>query len=66
MAEFFHMGGYAFFVWSSYAIVFIAFIYAFVSPLVHHRKLLAELQKTTRSEKRTKVVATQSPAASPE
>ncbi|MBX2867130.1 MAG: heme exporter protein CcmD [Acidiferrobacterales bacterium] len=66
MAEFFHMGGYAFFVWSSYAIVFIAFVYAFVSPLLHHQRVLTELRKSTQTERKTKVVATQSPAATPD
>jgi len=58
MAEFFYMGGYAFFVWTSYAIVFVAFVYAFVSPLIKHKRLLKELSKTTAIENRSKVVAT--------
>lgn len=43
MTEFFHMGGYAFFVWTSYAIVLVLFIYQFISPVVQHRGLKHQL-----------------------
>ena len=64
MAEFFHMGGYAFFVWTSYAIVGVAFTYAFLAPITHHRRLLKEFARTTPSIRRSKVTATQSSASS--
>ncbi len=58
MAEFFHMGGHAYFIWMSYAIVCITFVYAFFSPIYRHRKLLRDLSKTNHGGKTKKVIAT--------
>jgi len=58
MAEFFHMGGHAYFIWTSYAIVCVTFLYAFFSPILRHRKLLRELPKVTPVGKEKRVVAT--------
>lgn len=43
MAEFLHMGGYAFFVWSSYGVVAVLLVYHAVAPIRKRRKLLATL-----------------------
>ena len=43
MAEFFHMGGYAFFVWTSYAVVVVLFTYQFLSSRSQHKKLIRQL-----------------------
>ena len=44
MAEFFHMGGYAFFVWTSYAIVFAVLLYNFIAPIRRRKSLISELK----------------------
>jgi heme exporter protein D len=45
MAEFFAMGGYAVFVWSSYAIAFISMVITFVWPSIQKRRLLKKLKQ---------------------
>jgi heme exporter protein CcmD len=53
MAEFFEMGGYAFFVWTSYLVVLILFLYQYFSSIVQHRKLFSKLGHEIRSSKTT-------------
>lgn len=53
MAEFFEMGGYAFFVWTSYLVVLALFLYQFFSSVARHRKLLRQLDQEIRSSKTT-------------
>ena len=51
MAEFFHMGGYAFYVWASYGIAAVVLAANVVMPLQQHRKQLkriAQRQKRAR------------------
>lgn len=43
MAEFFGMGGYAFFVWSSYGVVAAVLVQQYAAPLIRRRRLLREL-----------------------
>ena len=50
MQEFFHMGGYAFYVWSAYALVFVVLLGNFVAPLVHGRRLLARQRRDAERE----------------
>jgi len=53
MTDFFYMGGYAFFVWSSYLIVSVLFSYFYFSPVIKHRairKQLALLQGKTEQQ----------------
>lgn len=45
MAEFFHMGGYAVFVWSSYAIVTIVLWMNWFLPRKQHDRLLRQLKR---------------------
>jgi len=49
MAEFFHMGGYAGYVWSSYAIAIIVLLINFVGPLREHKKLRADIKQQLES-----------------
>lgn len=44
-SSFFAMGGYAVWVWSSYAIVFVLLIVNAVSPVLRERALLARLRR---------------------
>ncbi len=43
MAEFLHMGGYAFFVWTSYAVVLALMVWHYVVPIRRVRSVLREL-----------------------
>lgn len=43
MADFFYMGGYGFFVWTSYAVTLTLLGYHFLSPLLKRRKLIQQL-----------------------
>jgi len=40
MSEFLYMGGYAFHVWTSYALAFVVLFINIVGPIVRHRKML--------------------------
>lgn len=45
MAEFFHMGGYAFYVWMSYIISAVVLTANLALPLVRRERLLADLRR---------------------
>jgi heme exporter protein D len=49
MNEFFHMGGYGFYVWTSYGIALLVLLANVLSPILLKKKLLSEL---ARREKR--------------
>ena len=53
MNEFFHMGGYAFYVWSSYAITLVVLLINVLVPLRNRRKLLADIARRARRAQRT-------------
>ena len=46
--EFLDMGGYAFYVWSSYGITLIILVANVIGPLRLRRKLLANIARATR------------------
>jgi len=48
MREFLQMGGYAFYVWTSYAVAAVALIANIVVPLRQHRRLLARIARRAR------------------
>jgi len=52
MKEFFAMGGYAFYVWMSYGIALVVLIANLVSPLMQRRKLLADIARRQRRQRR--------------
>jgi heme exporter protein D len=54
MGEFFHMGGYAFYVWTSYGLALIVLLVNVVAPLRQRRKLLADLARRQRRERNMK------------
>jgi heme exporter protein D len=54
MAEFFHMGGYAFYVWTSYGLALIVLLANLLSPYWQRRKLLADLARRARRERKMK------------
>ncbi len=43
MSDFWHMGGYAFYVWTSYGICFAALLLVVVRPLLLNKKIKREL-----------------------
>ncbi len=53
MSEFFHMGGYAFYVWSSYAIALVVLVLNLLVPLRNRRRLLADIARRARRARRT-------------
>ncbi len=53
LEEFFNMGGYAPYVWSSYAIALVVLLFNLLSPLLHHRKLLAQLARRAKRARST-------------
>jgi heme exporter protein D len=45
MSEFFHMGGYAFYVWGSYAAALAVFAWNLLAPRLERRALLKKLRE---------------------
>ena len=54
MSEFLHMGGYAAYVWSSYAIALVVLLANIIFPWLQRRRLLAELARRERRARRQK------------
>ena len=50
MQEFFHMGGYALYVWSSYAIGFVVLLANVIAPIRCQRRLKADITRGIRRE----------------
>ncbi|MGE0388421.1 MAG: heme exporter protein CcmD [Gammaproteobacteria bacterium] len=48
MSEFLHMGGYAFYVWTSYAIVAVVLAANIALPILRHRELRRALAAGAR------------------
>jgi heme exporter protein D len=52
LREFFHMGGYAFYVWTSYALAFIVLLANLLNPLFQERRLKRDLARRLRRAQR--------------
>lgn len=52
-SEFFHMGGYAFFVWTSYALTLLVIVLNIVAPLMHRKKIIARIKRAVKRESLT-------------
>jgi heme exporter protein D len=52
LTEFFHMGGYAFYVWTSYAIALLVLLVNVILPLRQRRKLLDNIARAARRGRR--------------
>ena len=50
--EFFHMGGYAFYVWTSYGIALVVLLLNVFGPLRQRRKLLNDIERAARRARR--------------
>jgi heme exporter protein D len=49
-SEFFHMGGYAFFVWTSYGLTFAIIIANIVFPIMQRKKVIKRIKRTIKRE----------------
>jgi heme exporter protein D len=49
-SEFFHMGGYAFFVWTSYGLTFAVIVANIIFPIMQRKKVIARIKRTIRRE----------------
>ncbi|MDM8564420.1 heme exporter protein CcmD [Candidatus Halobeggiatoa sp. HSG11] len=52
MNEFFHMGGYAFYVWTSYGLTFLVLIINLIIPFNQERTILRTLNRKLRRKQR--------------
>jgi heme exporter protein D len=50
--EFFHMGGYGFYVWTSYGITLIILLANIIAPLRQRRKILNDIARTAKRRAR--------------
>jgi len=53
MSEFFHMGGYGFYVWTSYGIALLILVANVLSPILLKKKLLSELARREQRARRS-------------
>ena len=53
-AEFFHMGGYAFYVWASYGATFLVLIGLVLSIKLQKKRIISQLKRRYRQEARAK------------
>ena len=51
-SEFFHMGGYAVYVWSSYGIATVVLTWVFLSPILGRKSIIKELKMKYRQQQR--------------
>ena len=52
-SEFFDMGGYAFFVWTSYGLTFLVMVANIISPIIQRRKVIARIKRAIKREQLT-------------
>ena len=52
VSEFFHMGGYAFYVWSSYGLSALLLVWTFFSPIFSKKSIIKELKIKYRQQER--------------
>lgn len=52
-SEFFDMGGYAFFVWTSYGLTFIVLVANIISPIMQRKKVIARIKRAIKREQLT-------------
>ncbi len=51
--EFFAMGGYAFYVWTSYGLAFVVLAFNIIQPLLQKRRVLKRIARQVRRNRRT-------------
>ena len=53
LTEFFHMGGYAYYVWTSYGVALVVLLLNVALPLRQRKKLLHNIARAARRARRT-------------
>ena len=53
-SEFFHMGGYAAFVWSSYGLALIMVLANIISPMIERKRVIARVKRAIRRDAASK------------
>ena len=49
-SEFFNMGGYAFFVWTSYGLTLLVVVANIVSPMMQRKKVISRIKRAIKRE----------------
>lgn len=49
-SEFFHMGGYAVFVWTSYGLALLMVVVNIVSPILERKRVIARVKRAIKRE----------------
>ena len=49
-SEFFHMGGYATFVWSSYGLALVMVVFNVVSPMLERKRVISRVKRAMKRE----------------
>ena len=49
-SEFFHMGGYATFVWASYGLTLAVFVANIISPILQRKKVIVRIKRMIKRE----------------
>lgn len=49
-SDFIHMGGYAGYVWSSYGIALVVFVWSIASPHMQKRQLIKRIKRIVQNE----------------
>lgn len=49
--EFFHMGGYAFYVWTSYGLALVILLFNLINPWLRHRQVRQDLARRERRQR---------------
>ncbi len=52
MSEFLRMGGYAFYVWSSYGLAFVLMTALAIAPMIEKKRLIEGIRRKLRRERR--------------
>ncbi|HEC12472.1 MAG TPA: heme exporter protein CcmD [Acidiferrobacteraceae bacterium] len=52
LSEFFHMGGYAFYVWTAYGITLVVLLINILLPMQQHHKQLNRIARRVRRQRR--------------
>ncbi len=49
-SEFFHMGGYAVFVWTSYGLALVMVVANIVSPIIERKRVISQVKRAIRRD----------------
>ncbi len=49
-SDFFHMGGYAVFVWTSYGLALLMVVVNIVSPIIERKRVIARVKRAIKRE----------------